>query len=721
MSSSTYIDLHNMSEVYVDILNVNTVNTDNLAAGNALIGTENVVTSTIGTLNVTQLNVTNETISGTLTANIINATTETVGTLNVTQLNATNETITGTLTANIINATTETVSGVFTATNNTTSTVSRSNTTYIQSDNGNQEYYITGTPSIVTSGYSPLHGDNSGNISFNPNTHRITTGYINATTNDLSTFNGQVQCYKGEWVSDTPSIILGTQGTVNQGVIQMWGNTTTSLLLETSSSGDFELYQKVGTTASYLMKFQPTVCNIYADCNLTTGHNYKVNGVNISLLSDLTTTATTTITHTFASPNLQSNINNLSISNGLIANNTIQLAKINTSAYSASGGANLLTQYGSAGSLNGSYYTNQSGNTVTNALVSPGTSSATLGSIVSTLNLGETGISSGVLTLEDTTIGRKGYIHQRTGTMYLDVTNSVGALINIGSGSNVNTSIRALSVSATLSANSISSVTTISGTQLTASSGTSNTTLSSAVPSLILGTTSSNDGVIKFNSTGTNYSIIQQTLTGLNIDSSVVGNNINIGTNNLLPNVTIGNSSKTTTLNGSVNFNGGSISYSSGRFNNIRKGTVSPMSHTDTIPYITTNWMPLGNTFFSTVLQKDITIRSTNSYVRITVNIPLSNWGASATNRHITICRDTTAFVYGTLSSTPLVGNNYGLYHTLPAVTYETIQFSYVDTGTLTQGSTYWYAVCARGSTANIVSPNMGNNNYAEITVEELY
>lgn len=296
MSSSTYIDLHNMSEVYVDTLTVNTVNTDNLAAGNALIGTETVVTSTIGTLNTTQLNVTNETI-------------------------------TGTLTANIINATTETVSGVFTATNNTTSTVSRSNQVYVQNTSANQEFYLIGVR-VTTSGYDDIRGDLSGNISFNPNTHRLTIGYINATTTELSTFNGQVQCSKGEWISDTPSIILGTQGTTNQGVIQMWGNANTSILVETSSSGDFELYQKVGSTASYLMKFTPTVCNIYADMNLTSGHVYKINNVTQTFLNQLTTTPTTTITHTFVSPNLQSNINNLSITDGLIANTTISNGKL---------------------------------------------------------------------------------------------------------------------------------------------------------------------------------------------------------------------------------------------------------------------------------------------------------------------------------------------------------------------------------------------------------
>ena len=669
MGDSTYIDLHNLSQITMDSINVSNLNcesiiTEDLTVNGSLLGLN---TSTNSIFNYTYtsssrtFNLTLQNQSGSNYIIITDGSGVPVWTL----LNPyiypllsgvapiLYNSLTGAFSLDNTIAQNETFTGLVTITANTSSTISRSNQVYVQNTSANQEMYLIGVR-VTASGYDDIRGDLSGNISFNPNTHRLTTGFFRSTDTTLSTMAGSL--------------------------------------------------------------------DITGYVNISTGNTYKINNVSQTFLNGLTTTATSTITHTFVSPNLQSNINNLSISNGLIANNTIQLAKINTSAYSNSGGSNLLTQYGSIGSLNATYYTNQSGNTVTNTLLSPGTSSATLGSIVSTLNLGETGVFSGVLTLEDTTVGKKGYIHQRTGTMYLDVTNSVGALINIGSGTNVNTSIRALSVSATLSANTVSASSTISGTQLTGSSGTSNTsTLSSAVPSLILGTSSTNDGVIKLNSTGTNYSMIQQNTTGLNIDSSVVGSDINIGTNNLNPNVNIGNSSKTTTLNGSVNFNGGSISYSSGRFNNIRKGTLSPMAHTGTIPYITGNWMPLGNTFFSTVLQKDITIRSTNSYVRISINIPLSNWGASATNRHLTICRDTSAFVYGTLSTTPLVGNNYGLYHTLPAVTYETIQFSYVDTGTLTQGTTYWYALCGRGSTANIVSPNIGNSNYAEITVEELY
>lgn len=83
-----------------------------------------------------------------------------------------------------------TVSGLLSATSNPLSVVSHSNEVYVQSDNGNQEFYLTGTPTSGTSNYYPLHADNSGNISFNANTHRLTIGFLRCTDTALSTMAG---------------------------------------------------------------------------------------------------------------------------------------------------------------------------------------------------------------------------------------------------------------------------------------------------------------------------------------------------------------------------------------------------------------------------------------------------------------------------------------------------------------------------------------------------
>ena len=115
-------------------------------------------------------------------------------------------------------------------------------------------------------------------------------------------------------------------------------------------------------------------------------------------------------------------------------------------------------------------------------------------------------------------------------------------------------------------------------------------------------------------------------------------------------------------------------------------------------------------------------MRSTYSAVRITVNIPLTYWGVTASNAHLTICRNTSAAAWGVLQTTPLLGNNYGMYHHLSGgPLYETIQFTWIDTDALTRGSTYYYSLCGRGNTAIITGLIVGNNNYSEITLEELY
>ena len=167
---------------------------------------------------------------------------------------------------------------------------------------------------------------------------------------------------------------------------------------------------------------------------------------------------------------------------------------------------------------------------------------------------------------------------------------------------------------------------------------------------------------------------------------------------------------------------GGSINYLSARFNNIVKFSINPMTHSTGLPFVTTNWLPIGHTASSTVLEASITIRSNLSAVRITVNMPLSNWGTTASNKHLTVCRNTTAAVYGVLQTTALLNNNYGMWHHLSgAPQYETIHFTWIDDTSLTQGMTYYYSVSGRGSTAIITPIAMGNNNYNEITLEELY
>jgi len=74
------------------------------------------------------------------------------------------------------------------------------------------------------------------------------------------------------------------------------------------------------------------------------------------------------------------------------------------------------------------------------------------------------------------------------------------------------------------------------------------------------------------------------------------------------------------------------------------------------------------------------------------------------------------------LQTTALLNNNYGMWHHLSgASAFETIHFTWIDDTALTQGSTYYYSVCGRGNSAIITPIALGNNNYNEITLEELY
>ena len=95
-----------------------------------------------------------------------------------------------------------------------------------------------------------------------------TTGGFNA---------GQVQLMSGDWNTDTPSIILGQNNGINEGVIQMWNNATTSILIEASTTGSLQLYQKVGTVPTMVADINPTSSTLFSDVNIPSGRTYKIN------------------------------------------------------------------------------------------------------------------------------------------------------------------------------------------------------------------------------------------------------------------------------------------------------------------------------------------------------------------------------------------------------------------------------------------------------------
>ena len=66
----------------------------------------------------------------------------------------------------------------------------------------------------------------------------LTADFYGSFANTLTFSNGL-------WASDYPSLVLGSAGPTNQGIIQIYRNATQSVLFECSTSGNFEIYQKI--------------------------------------------------------------------------------------------------------------------------------------------------------------------------------------------------------------------------------------------------------------------------------------------------------------------------------------------------------------------------------------------------------------------------------------------------------------------------------------------
>lgn len=612
-------------------------------------------------------------------------------------------TSTGTITGNVI-----TISGKLTATNDVDSIVSNSNTIAIYGiSSGN--YIIPLVSDTGGSGFRSLYNDIS--LMYNATNDTITCGKATFTL--------------GLWTTDTPTLVLGDFGT-NQGIIQLIGDATKSIFIECSSTGNLEIYQKVASTLTLLFQITPSIVNVYNDMTITgtltatnnslstvsqsnkvyvvstssntnyyiplitslttgykdflcesnttfhynpvtdlltssnitgsttiksnsyqgittsslitignalntltiagaltaslginipTGQTYKINNVAISLLSDLTTTATSSITHTFVSPNLQSNVNALSITNAMLAGLIVN-AKL------------------------------------TNSSLTIGSTSVSLGDTITALTGMSSWSSSGNISTS------AGYLQALSGVSNIITPSSSTGSLLMGTGSLSDGVIKISSASGTIST---------------------------------FGTTiQQNNGNLYIDNTGT---------TSINIGTVITTNTVNIGSNfNLV--------SKVPTFNGGI-------------FNNISVKEFSNMQHTDSI--VITNWTAIGQTSTTDPFQTSIIPRSSFSQIRITVNMSLNNWGTTASNHHISLRRSTSAMTYGTTYATESVGSAYGLNHILSGVQYQSVNATWIDRTANTAGTTYYYCVVARSSTAATVAENLGNNAFCDLHLEELY
>ena len=246
--------------------------------------------------------------------------------------------------------------------------------------------------------------------------------------------------------------------------------------------------------------------------------------------------------------------------------------------------------------------------------------------------------------------------------------------------------------------------------------------ISSLTPTLVIGNSASTDGVFIIGSSqpvlhgqyyGTCY---QNNNSNTFIDNRAsntsfgLGRYINIGT--ITPNQIVSFGSNTT---------GSTVQFAGGKFNNINKATLNPCAFTTSIPL---TWIAVQHTATSVYLSNSITMRTTNN-IKITVNISLNNWGTAASNHHLGLARATTNS-FGSVSYDIITqsgtGSAYGNQHALSGIQYQSCNFTYIDNvSTNVAGSTYWYCVIVRSNSVASVSSNIGNNAYADITLEEMF
>ena len=656
-----------------------------------------------------------------------------------------NLTSSGTITGNIINATTVTISGKLTATNDVDSIVSNSNTIAVYGiSSGN--YIIPLVSDTGGSGFRSLYNDIS--LMYNATNDTITCGKATFTL--------------GLWSTDTPTLVLGDFGT-NQGIIQLCGDATKSIFLECSSTGNLEIYQKVGGTLTLLFQITPSIVNVYNDMTITG-----------------TLTATASATSTVSQANT---INNTNVSSGLyyvslipsvgsgyksLYNNVGISYNITTTTLTVpiivnSGrseflngnnvqGTNYSAYFGTGNSKSGqlviwdglgyNQYTQLAcrsnvfivqGNITSISLQKNtfviGTLDATTGVNISTGQTYKINSVDQTFLNNLTTTATSSITHTfvspnlQSNVNALSITNAMlaGSIVNAKlTNSSITIGSTSVSLGATITALTGMSSWTGTGNISTSAGylqsliGVSNiVTPSSSTGSLLVGLGSINDGVIKISSASgavaTFGTTIQQNNGNLYIDNTGT-TSINIGTVITTNTVNIGSNfnlvSKVPTFNG-------------GRFNNISVKEFSNMQHTDSIGL--TNWTAIGQTSTTDPFQTSIIPRSSFSQIRVTVNMSLNNWGTTVSNHHISLRRSTSAMTYGTTYATESVSSVYGINHILSGVQYQSANFTWIDRTANTAGTPYYYCVVARSNTAATVAENLGNNSFCDLHLEELY
>ena len=418
---------------------------------------------------------------------------------------------------------------------------------------------------------------------------------------------------------------------------------------------------------------------------------------------------TTEINHTYttASPILSSVINAGSIVNSKLTNSSITLGgtvmALGSTISTLTNPLRLLGGYASSGII------------VNIMIATP------------TLSLGLKSNSGGVLGLTDMGSGNIALIQNVGDNLYIDQSHENNS-ISIGTNSaltNVNIGSSTSIINYYGTSNFNNGASSLNTAQNIVLGGSVFTNMVDILPRI----DTSGDGVIRIESNNINLSntpygiwatIIQNKNKNTYIDkqtsatgTSAFSPSVNMGT--IIPNQNINLGTSTSTVNIL-----GNLQYNNGRFHNLSKYSHPNFTMTDPIPL---TWVPAYN---GTVwLQNAITTRGANP-IRITVNMLLSYWGSASSNHHISLGRQTNISTWATgyppydILVQSGIGSAYGIHHLMAGVAYESVNFTYIDFSVPTQG-TFNYCVYLRSNSLATVNENIGNGQYCEIVLEELF
>ena len=434
-----------------------------------------------------------------------------------------------------------------------------------------------------------------------------------------------------------------------------------------------------------------------------TNSSITINGTSVSLGGSLTIPTTTSVTDT---SEINLTLTGSAIS-GTLINNSISLARISTNDYNQATSALTLVQRKSGGGIECDSCTNIS---YVSALAGVSHTSI-FSNITPSLYLGSSSYTDGVINLraKSGTVGTmSGSIIQcNLSDLYID---------NVATGNSINIGTMPVSQNIYIGSlnNSANSVNLLSnGGTIIISSPLGLLQVGGSTNTITIGTGQSAGTVLTI---GSNNSTPE--IKGSTINVGSVSPIINIGLSQASAGtIDIGSSNSIITFRGIINYNALS-------FNNVKKQYYTNFSHNTSIPI--TVWSVVYSS--TNILQTNITTRNVNSFIRITVNMPLNNWSTVATNKAISIARSTTAFTTGQTVTTDIVppntgvltGSQYGVHHILSGIQYDACNVSYIDTTILGSG-TFYYAVVVRANSLTITAPVLGNNSYVDISLEELF